>query len=385
MNTAAKPQIAAIDLLRFSCAIAVMAYHYSPLASLSARDLDPATAPIPIAFCWSWFGWVGVHIFFVISGYVIAKSAEGATPPAFLRRRMLRLAPAAWICASLTAIVIAGTGTMTVGAIGKRWMSALLFLPTSTPIDGAYWTLSVELSFYLLIAIAIRNGRSSARFIEMIGMLLGLASIAFWLCIVVSGTMVSVKINEWPWWITLLPYGVFFGLGVLLWSIHASGLTPRRAAMAGALFTIACLAIASDARRMPDLPGQIAYPMAPVGVFALSILAILGAARAQAPLTRWIGSARLAVIGLMTYPLYLLHHTVGAALILLGVAAGFETLTAVAVTGALMLGIAWSVTRRIEPPLRRWLAHQVPAPAGPFNSHRDLARDIPPTASPPAG
>jgi exopolysaccharide production protein ExoZ len=50
----------------------------------------------------TWFGWVGVEVFFVISGFVITNSARGASPIEFLKGRVLRLYPAAWICATLS-------------------------------------------------------------------------------------------------------------------------------------------------------------------------------------------------------------------------------------------------------------------------------------------
>src|SRR5689334_12900580 len=50
----------------------------------------------------TWFGWVGVQIFFVISGFVIANSANAVSPIAFARSRVLRLYPAVWLCAPVT-------------------------------------------------------------------------------------------------------------------------------------------------------------------------------------------------------------------------------------------------------------------------------------------
>lgn len=50
-------------------------------------------------------GWVGVQVFFVISGFVIAFSAENSTALRFSEARV-RLAPAVWICAPVTAAVL---------------------------------------------------------------------------------------------------------------------------------------------------------------------------------------------------------------------------------------------------------------------------------------
>src|SRR5262245_5050654 len=54
----------------------------------------------------SWFGWVGVEIFFVLSGTVICMSAEGTTAFAFARNRIVRLYPAAWLCGTLTLVLL---------------------------------------------------------------------------------------------------------------------------------------------------------------------------------------------------------------------------------------------------------------------------------------
>ena len=98
-----------LDAVRFFSACAVCVFHlgfYAWAAEYSSMERIFAHAATfdlltPIA----WMGWIGVQIFFVISGFVIANSANGATPFGFLRSRMLRLWPAAWVCATITLLV----------------------------------------------------------------------------------------------------------------------------------------------------------------------------------------------------------------------------------------------------------------------------------------
>lgn len=71
-----------LDALRFIAAMLVVAYHYgfwfwvdpSPVSSPGLQHL----ISFPELFSSTHFGWVGVQIFFVISGFVIAFSGERA-------------------------------------------------------------------------------------------------------------------------------------------------------------------------------------------------------------------------------------------------------------------------------------------------------------------
>jgi hypothetical protein len=64
------PYFRHVDTIRFFCAIMVMSFHFCYIDSVANyRMLWP----------FMWFGWVGVEVFFVFSGVVIANSAHGAT------------------------------------------------------------------------------------------------------------------------------------------------------------------------------------------------------------------------------------------------------------------------------------------------------------------
>jgi len=349
MQPAAKMQIVAIDLLRFGCAALVMLYHFAPLASFHGTAGALSTeAPL-------WFGWIGVQLFFVISGYVIACSAVDADAGSFLRRRILRLAPAAWFCASFTAVVLLMTGAVPAMTVGIRWLEALSFWPTTWPIDGSYWTLSVELAFYLLVAGVLRLAGGSPRRIEGVGIVLGAASLALWAAAFASGTPTVPILASLPLRVSQLPYGAFFSLGISLWAIRPSGATLRRFVFAS-LVSVGCLAeISVDVARSASEHGGVPYQWVPYAIFAGGVAMIAGAGWLQPGIAR-LGETRLATIGRMTYPLYLLHHVAGLGLILFLIAAGVSSGVAVALISVLMLALSWYVTVRLEPRLRRVMA-----------------------------
>jgi peptidoglycan/LPS O-acetylase OafA/YrhL len=89
---------------------------FSPDVLLLGRGFDrrpsgfeqffAADVQFPNAAPYTWFGWVGVEIFFVISGFVIANSASKSSPKEFLFGRALRLYPAVWIASTLSLVIL---------------------------------------------------------------------------------------------------------------------------------------------------------------------------------------------------------------------------------------------------------------------------------------
>ncbi len=360
--------IAVIDLIRFACAGGVMAFHFTTAFPLSpgapVRQIDPGILLPTSLASWTWFGWVGVEIFFVISGYVIAMSGARDSQAGFVRRRVLRLVPAAWLCASLTALVMLAIGGTPVAALAGRWLSAILFLPAATPIDASYWTLPIEVCFYLLVAWFLRAGRDDSRRIERIGIALGAASIAYWLIAWRIGLSPHAALENLLLNLSLLPYGIFFALGILLSAIRTAGATRARVGAALLLTALGCGEVAFHASSMAGIGGLPIDAAWPVGAFAIAVAAIVLADRLQAPLVRHLGTARLMTIGAMTYPLYLVHQNVGAVLIVGAVRAGVPAWWAIAAAAAVMLVLAWAIAARAEPRVRRWLAARLPADPG---------------------
>lgn len=107
------------------------------------------------------FGAVGVHIFFVISGFIMVVTSfghEGFRVRAFFRRRLVRIYPIYWICALLYLAVHEMT-SQPYDLTGQAFLGALVLWPGSASgIIGPAWTLGFEMFFYVCFGLAMTLG-----------------------------------------------------------------------------------------------------------------------------------------------------------------------------------------------------------------------------------
>ena len=101
------------------------------------------------------FGRCGVDLFFVISGLIITKTAQGLTASEFMSKRVCRIMPMYYL-AALPWIVI-GLANGTFGwrqtiATGLLWPATDSMTPPSLPVG---WTLCFEMLFYVSFALVI--------------------------------------------------------------------------------------------------------------------------------------------------------------------------------------------------------------------------------------
>lgn len=88
-----------IDFLRFFAAFLVMLFHYSSVSQASKMSY-PLLLPIAS------FGFYGVHLFFMISGFVILMTAARVDAKQFIISRIIRLYPAFWVCCTSTSLLL---------------------------------------------------------------------------------------------------------------------------------------------------------------------------------------------------------------------------------------------------------------------------------------
>lgn len=384
MRKSGEGTIIAVDLLRFACALLVLGYHFGVAFWLSPSPHGEAImAGAPWRFdgtALARVGWIGVELFFVISGLVIARSAIGLRWTDFLWKRALRLAPAAWICATISLFVLAASGSFGFVDLLDDWWRSLRFWPVGEQIDGSYWTLGIEIGFYLLMALVAGAGGRTRR-IEAAGIALGAASAAFWLWWLWSGASPDLPLRNRTMMLSLLPHGCFFAIGVTIAALAREGMSRWRCATLVLLMPVAAIEIIAHTAERAEAIGEAPSALLAALLFFGGMAVLIAAPRLQPLLGRWVAPGVARTIGLMTYPLYLLHQDAGAALLLALARAGMPPRVAAGLAAAAIMAIAWLIAVSLEPRLRRVLAT---APAA-LNRARDPGRDTRPSASPPAG
>ncbi|QND65270.1 acyltransferase [Mesorhizobium loti] len=315
----------AIDALRAIAVMLVLIFHYT-----SRFPADYIRFPHQMTVPWN--GIVGVFLFFIISGYCIARTAERAeTIWTFWLRRFARLEPAliASIAITLVIVAILGLPDREVSAADGLRNAAWGPLFFSTPlVDGAYWSLFAEAKFYLVFGLIFYLWAKGALVLFASFTAVG-AAVHF------SGLWADHQALIHPFQGVAIsyfffPYSLFFLMGI---AARRSNWIVQMAVTAG------CLAIAVG------LWGVTTFT---VWVIALSILGVIGVQLRDIRIWRCV-----TYVGFISYPLYLLHQNIGVAIIRwLAQWIGSPCLR-IGVAFAVVLGLAAFVAWAVEHRFRR--------------------------------
>lgn len=142
-----------LDLMRFVAALSVLFYHYTfgatRVYSTPEFGIDKLLR----------YGYLGVDAFFMISGYVVLMSSMHKSPKYFLISRVVRLYPSFWICCLLTFVIlyfgkISQPGVPVVNfkllAYNLTMLQGFFGKPD---LNGVFWTLTYEIGFYFIILL----------------------------------------------------------------------------------------------------------------------------------------------------------------------------------------------------------------------------------------
>jgi peptidoglycan/LPS O-acetylase OafA/YrhL len=292
-----------IDGLRGVAAMMVVVVHISGAMFVQYGSWLPAWLERIMAL-----GRLGVDVFFVLSGYVIAFSVRnGSYTFAFLGRfavkRSVRLDPTYWVAIAAEVALV--------------WLTAKLFVQFAQPlpsfatiaahvlylqdllalgnINPVFWTLCIEVQFYVFFVMALvclRRARESlqATTFDVVSQAFAVAVFIYSLCV-----FFGFAPNPHPglfierWW--------QFFVGVLAWrSTHAQRVKPEFLA---ALAAVACAWLAARFER-----GAIVIATTLTG-------SLIVAAALTSNMVRWLSSAPIQFLGRISYSLYLFHAVVG--------------------------------------------------------------------------
>lgn len=136
-----------IDILRFIAALSVMLFHYFSYTLRNNHDF----LSIYIKH-----GYLGVELFFIISGFVIFFSLNKNIKD-YAVARFLRLYPIFWILCTITYVLTLIYTPETALNVKYYLLNMLMINDNKTAflIDGVYWTLTQELIFYIFIGVFV--------------------------------------------------------------------------------------------------------------------------------------------------------------------------------------------------------------------------------------
>lgn len=287
-----------VDGLRGLAALAVALLHIH--ATSPARPFMPAPIAVVLEH-----GHLGVAIFFVLSGFVIARSVEGMriTPASygrFMARRLVRLHPP-YVASILLALVVVTTSNLLlrdrVHALPSAevlvahffYLEDILRVPK---LNDVYWTLCLEIQFYLLFVLLLGLVRRKSRGAR----LLAFGPVTIYGLALVAGAPVrepaGACFSSWP---------LFFGGVLTCWCIHG-GISRTVLALYATLLAAIGLA-RSD--------GMTFTAVATIGVLAFC--------DARPTARFWLEGRVLQYLGAISYSLYLVHPFFGQRLANLGV------------------------------------------------------------------
>lgn len=324
-----------IDALRGIAALAVVAYH---LQGAVVRDAPDWVLSRPMEL-----GYLGVDIFFVISGFVIAHSVWGADHTIgyfgrFALRRSLRLDPPYWSMIALEVGLLALTLRMVPSfdaALPSRDQIAthFLYLQNLTgrgDILPVFWTLCYEVQFYvffMLLLVVWRRVRAPR-----------------WAAIVVLaalfGWSLATRFLGFPLWTGLaLDRWFQFFLGTLTyWVVRREASSVWLAMAWGAVAAL----IIGPWTTSPQYVAVLASALV-VAVAARNALGTFG------------GNSVLQYLGRRSYSLYLIHLPIGWRIVSAGQLFGIRNpwMLFVASTGGSIMA-AEILYRAIEKPSVGW-------------------------------
>lgn len=334
----ARPRLYAIDGIRLVAALMVAVHHYAGTDRVNQPGNAvwgrPVSDIMPTVFRFATYGWIGVEIFFVISGFVICMSCWGRTPRQFFVSRVIRLYPAYWFAIVLTTgVLVALPGVWERQPLREILLNFTMLQSGSgvANVDGVYWTLWSELRFYLLFLVVVATGLTYRKVVVF--------------CCVWGAVAMLAPVADFPLLeLVANPQGAwYFIAGLALYLMHRFGQDLLLWGILGMAWLMGQLELGHRIDEVEHVSGW----RGSVVIFTVFVLVMVAIALGATDRVRW---KWLVTAGALTYPLYLMHYAAGTTLIhRLRDTMDARLLVALVIAGFLVL--SWLVHRFVEQPL----------------------------------
>ncbi|MGB6036416.1 MAG: acyltransferase [Cryomorphaceae bacterium] len=318
-----KRRIEELDGLRGIAAISVVFFHY-----FERYDQIYSHENLPTEYFS--YGRYGVELFFIISGFVIFWSLINIQKPLdFVVSRFSRLYPVFWVAMSLTFLIVSlfglpGREATTATFFGNFLMFHSYFkIPN---VDGVYWTLSVELTFYLWMLI-IFSFRILKR-IDVVALLALIVGALFQFKIIaLSNLMIDLLLIRWS---------ALFIIGICLFKIFQKEANP---------LTFINLALSL---------GLIYLTFGQTSLLICSSITLVIFLGTNGYLP-FLKNRVLLFLGAISYSLYLIHQNIGYVIINKGYQYDIHPLISIFFSIIIAVFLAVLLNRLVEKPAGRFL------------------------------
>lgn len=286
-------------------------------------------------------GMVGVSLFYILSGFVMAwVDRDGDTAGQFYRRRFARIYPA--YAVAVTAAIgytVLTTGFSAVSLIPYTLLQS--WVPNEQVYFAAsavFWSLSCEAFFYLMFPLIRRVVRGlSVRGLWAIAAGAGVVSLA----VAGIGTAFPVT-SQLTWAVVVLPAARLpeFVIGVCLGAIMARGWLPRIPLAGACALALASVAVAMVA---PYALSRYAVTLVPFAVLMVAL-----AAADLRGLPAFTRAPWMVKLGAWSYAFYLVHLLVIMVVVSVGERFGLPLWAAIPLSLAGGVVAAWLLHRFVE-------------------------------------
>jgi peptidoglycan/LPS O-acetylase OafA/YrhL len=230
-------------------------------------------------------------------------TAWGRDIPSYVASRVARLFPAYWAAVLATGALLLLTGKAFKDVSPLQVLANLTMVQEPNgvePVDGVYWTLWVEMRFYLLLGLLMLVGITRQRVI------------AFAVIWPVVGALAATNDANFVSELLIAHWAPYFAAGMLLYVVYREGWSLFLAFLVGGEVLLAMAHAGEYSGIIVRKTGGAANPLVAALVVAgcFALVALVTTTR-----LRTVHAAFLTTLGVMTYPLYLLHEYWGLLMI----------------------------------------------------------------------
>lgn len=323
-----------LDALRGIAAISVVLFHYT---SFYARYAGPDYK----LFLNFKYGGFGVELFFIISGFVIYMTVIKCTDTKeFLIKRIIRLYPAYIVSVLTTFLITSSYHHEALKVSPKEFFINLTMLQNIVPgyyvknVDGSYWSLAVEISFYLVCSILLSLGFIRKPFLICITWL----GFLFFIKLLYKMKMfypIVMIIGE----MNLIQYSHLFVAGIAFYQLKNQGFIGKSPFCYHLIIFIAFL-----------------YNYKILGFPSSSFVAVFFVTFYLLLLNKlnFLNVKFLTYLGSISYSLYLIHQNIGYIIIKFLEETGFNHQIFIIVPLIFSLVLATFITFYFEKPIQNW-------------------------------